>query len=80
MSYFSDTDGAIYRQTDGVAMGSLVVLLLINIFLAQYEDELRSNSTIYFRYVYIFIKSLQIRLIFSTLDTTASNLLLKSQV
>ena len=37
---FSDMDGAFYRQTDGVTMGSPVAPLLADIFLAQYDDEL----------------------------------------
>ena len=48
---FSDMDGAFYRQTDGIARGSPVAPLLANNFLAQYHDELGSNSKIYFRYV-----------------------------
>ena len=58
MSFFSDIDGAFYRQTDGVAIGSPVAPLLANIFLAQYDDEQGSNSKIYFRYVVYVIRSL----------------------
>ena len=55
---FSDMDGAFYRQTDGVTMGSPVAPLLADIFLAQYDDELWSNSKIYFRNVDDVIRSL----------------------
>ena len=46
--------GELYEQTDGVAMGSLLGLLLANVFMCHIEDQLEQKSMIpsfYRRYV-----------------------------
>ena len=48
-------DNTIYRQIDGVAMGSLLGLALANIFVGYYEGKLFSEISkpaVYFRYVH----------------------------
>ena len=45
------TPDGIYRQIDGVAMGSAVGPLLANIFMSAYDNQIGRFSKFYFRYV-----------------------------
>ena len=62
-------DGKFHRQIDGVAMGSSLGPFLANLFMSKYEDSIKAERNVYFRYMDDIITTCKLEEVDSLLKT-----------